>query len=66
MEKNKIIKHLNHLRQILSHELDFLLENENNPELADITQAEIQINIEYYRSEIKEIDDLVQSLESKS
>lgn len=64
MEKHKIIKHLNHLRQILGRELDFLLESENNVELADITQAEIQLNIDYYKSEIREIEVILRDLET--
>lgn len=64
MDNKKIRKHLNHLRQILGRELDFLLESKDIPDLADITQAEIQINIEYYESEIKEIEEIVRDLET--
>lgn len=64
MDKHKILKHLNHLRQILGRELDFLLESKDLPDLADITKAEIQINIQYYESEIKEIEDVVRDLET--
>ena len=64
MDKHKILKHLNHLRQILGRELDFLLESKDLPDLADITEAEIQINIQYYEAEIKEIEDIVRDLET--
>jgi hypothetical protein len=63
MDNEKISKHLNHLRQILGRELDFLFESKDIPDLVDITQAEIQINIEYYESEIKEIEEIVRDLE---
>lgn len=64
MDKHKILKHLNHLRQMLGRELDFLLESKDHPDLADITQAEIQLNIQYYEAEIKEIEDIVRDLET--
>lgn len=64
-ETNKlIIKHLNHLRLRLSKEKDAISKMKETP-TNELHQAEIDLNIEYYNLELKEIDDIVKKLENE-
>lgn len=57
-----IIKHLNALTSKYQLEIDLLLEMKKKP-TNELHQAEIDININYFEEEIKEIKDIVDLLE---
>jgi hypothetical protein len=65
MNKELIIKHLNNLRFKLGQEKDLLLKMKEKP-TNDLHQAEIDLNINYYDQEIKEIDEIVRNLETNN
>lgn len=64
MDKDRIIKHLNHLQVLLIKETAFLEKHKSHPALTNIKLGEIEKNIEYYKAEMKDIEDLIKSLET--
>ena len=64
MDKDRIIKHLNHLQVFLIKETAFLEKHKAHPALKDIKLRDIEKNIEYYKAEMKDIEDLVKNLET--
>lgn len=59
-----IIKHLNALLSKYQLEIDLLTEMKKKP-TNELHQAEIDINIAYFEEEIKEIQEIVESLDGK-
>lgn len=59
-----IVKHLNALTSKYQLEIDLLTEMKKKP-TNELHQAEIDINITYFKEEIKEIQEVVDSLEGK-
>ncbi|MCT2410024.1 hypothetical protein NZD88_20910 [Chryseobacterium antibioticum] len=59
-----IIKHLNALTSKYQLEIDLLTEMKKKP-INELHQAEIDINITYFEEEIKEIQEVIESLEGK-
>lgn len=63
MNKDRIIQHLNALAFKYKMEISFLEQYKKTP-TNPLHQKEIEINIEFYKAEIADIEEQVKSLET--